>query len=215
MALYPKSKIPVSEVKKFIIIFYMVGFLGFVIPFTKPIFIIITPFALLLNTYLLAIYHHRFSAKDVFIFLLILLSAYAIEVVGVKTGAIFGSYSYGKGLGIKLFETPLLIGVNWLFLTYAATTIANNLKLKNWLVVFVAPLFMLAYDLVLEQVAPKMDMWHWQNSEVPLKNYIAWYFIALVFVLLLKIFKIETKNPLAPILWLSQFVFFALLTLLL
>ncbi|GAB1415715.1 hypothetical protein MASR2M117_11210 [Paludibacter sp.] len=215
MELYPKNKIPISEVRKFLIIFYIVGLVGFIIPFSKPFFIIITPFALLLNVYLLAIYHAKYTLKYVLIFLLIFISGYSIEVVGVKTGLIFGSYIYGNALGIKLFETPLLIGVNWLFLSYTAISIAEKLRIKKWLTLFVAPALMLVYDIVLEQVAPKMDMWNWHNSEVPIRNYVAWYVIAFSFVLLLKAFKIKTSNPLSAILFICQFLFFTALTFLL
>jgi len=215
MQLYPRNKIPIADVKKFIVFFYLVGLMGFVIPFTKALFIIITPFALLLNSYLLAVYHSKYSFKEILFFLLIFPLGYFIEVIGVKTGLVFGNYTYGNALGLKLFETPLMIGINWLFLTYTATAITVDLKLNKWLSLIVAPSFMLVYDIVLEQVAPKMNMWSWLNSEVPLRNYTAWYFIALCFVLLFKVFKIETKNPLAMILFISQFVFFTLLTLLL
>lgn len=215
MELYPKNKIPIGEVRKFIVIFYIVGLCGFFIPFTKAFFISITPFALLLNVYLLAIYHEKYTLKYVLIFLLIFISGYCIEVVGVKTGLIFGIYNYGNALGIKLFETPLLIGVNWLFLTYTAISITEKLNIKKWLALFVAPALMLVYDIVLELVAPKMDMWNWHNSEVPLKNYIAWYIIAFCFVMLLNAFKIKTSNSLSAIIFICQFLFFTTLTFLL
>ena len=146
---------------------------------------------------------------------MIFISGYCIEVVGVKTGLIFGIYNYGNALGIKLFETPLLIGVNWLFLTYTAISITEKLNIKKWLALFVAPALMLVYDIVLELVAPKMDMWNWHNSEVPLKNYIAWYIIAFCFVMLLNAFKIKTSNSLSAIIFICQFLFFTTLTFLL
>jgi putative membrane protein len=212
MNLYPKNKLPLANVKRFIVIFYIVGIVGFIIPFTKEIFINITPLALILNAYLLAIYHKKYNAKDIFIFLLILILGFFIEVVGVNTGLVFGSYNYGSALGMMLFNTPVIIGVNWLFLTYVSTSVSENLKFKKWSIIAVAPLFMLIYDIVLEQVAPKMDMWNWQNSNVPLKNYVSWYLAGVCFVLLLKIFKIETRNPLASLLFICQFVFFVFLT---
>ncbi len=215
MDLYPKNKIPLVEVKKFVVIFYVVGLLGFIIPFTKAFFVTITPFILILNVYLLAVYHKTYILKYIFIFLLIFLSGFVVEVIGVRTGLLFGHYTYGKALGIKFFDTPLLIGINWLFLTYTAVAITGNFIKKGWLNVFIAPLFMLVYDIVLEQVAPKMNMWSWQNSEIPFKNYIAWYIIGFVFVLLLEVLKIEIKNPLAAFLFLCLFVFFLLLTILL
>ncbi len=215
MNLYPKNKIPIANVKKFLIIFYIVGLCGFILPLTKAFFIIITPFALLLNSYLLFVYHEKYALKDFLIFLLIFLGGYSIEVVGVKTGLIFGNYTYSNTLGFRLFETPLLIGVNWLFLTYTATAIAESFNLKKWKTLFVAPSFMVVYDLILEQAAPKMNMWSWRNSEVPIRNYLAWYIIAVCFVSLFKLFNIETRNPLATIVFICQFIFFVLLTILL
>jgi putative membrane protein len=215
MELYPKNKLPIADVKRFIIIFYIVGLIGFIIPFSKAVFSTITPLALLLNTYLLAIYHNKYTLKEALIFPLILLCGFVIEVIGVKSGLIFGTYTYGDALGLKVFDTPLMIGLNWLFLTYTATAIANSLTGNKWIAIFVAPALMLVYDVVLEQVAPRINMWSWQKPEVPLRNYIAWYVIAFCFVLLLKIIKTDTRNPLAAILFICQFVFFALLTLLL
>lgn len=211
MNLYPKNKLAIQEVRKFILIFYTVGLLGFVFPFSKKLFILITPFALLLSIYLLAIYHTSYTKKQVFIFTMIFTLGFLIEVAGVNTGMIFGSYKYGKGLGVKLFDTPLLMGLNWLFLTYTATSITQSLKLKSGITFILAPLLMVIYDLILEQLAPKMDMWSWQNSVVPLKNYIAWYLTAFIFVFLIKIFKIDTRNPMAVMLFLCQFVFFVML----
>ncbi len=215
MNLYPKNKIPLRKIKKFIVIFYMVGTLGFLIPFTNSLFIAITPFALLLNTYLLAIYHKKHDIKHIGVFVFIFITGFFIEMIGVNTGIIFGSYQYGSGLGIKIAGTPLLIGVNWLFLTYTSISVLDGLKINKNLSVIIAPTLMLTYDLVLEQVAPRMDMWSWQNNSVPLQNYVAWFLIALVFVAIMKIFKINTKNSLSRVLLTCQFLFFIALMLIL
>ncbi len=203
------------EVKKFIIVFYTIGTLGFLIPFTRDLFIAITPPALLLNTYLLALYHKTYTAKIIGVFVCIFLAGFFIEVIGVNTGLVFGHYRYGNGLGLKLFDTPLLIGVNWLFLSYTSASLLNSFKINKNILVIIAPLLMLVYDLVLEQVAPKMDMWTWENSSIPLQNYIAWFFIALVFVTLLRLFKVNLENKLSTVLFLCQFVFFVVLSLVL
>ena len=211
MNLYPKNSIPIPEVKKFIVIFYIVGLLGFFIPFTKNIFILITPFAQLLGIYLLALYHPIYSRRNISLFLLVFLMGYIIEVIGIKTGVIFGTYHYGKTLGLKILETPLLIGVNWLFLTYTSTSIFKRYINKPVFTILFAPLLMVVYDIVLEQVAPKIGMWYWEGSSVPLKNYFAWYIIGMVFVSLFQVFKIETKNTMASILFVCQFLFFVML----
>ena len=144
---------------------------------------------------------------------LIFALGFLIEALGVKTGLIFGSYYYGKTLGLKIFKTPILIGINWLFLIYSSISISNNIKAKPIFTILFAPLLMLVYDFILEHAAPKIGMWSWEDSTVPLKNYIAWYIIGVIFVSLFQIFKIETKNTMAKILFACQFLFFVILTL--
>lgn len=215
MNLYPKNRIPVFEVKKFIIIFYIVGTLGFLIPYTRELFIKITPFALILNVYLLALYHQTYTRKTLLVFSIIYILGFLIEVIGVNTGVIFGNYQYGSGLGLKLFKTPLLIGINWLFLTYTSISILSNFRLNKLLIIVLAPFLMLIYDFVLEQIAPKMDMWSWQGSSVPIQNYISWYLIAVVFAGMMKIFGINTKNTMSGVVLICQFIFLVFLMLLL
>lgn len=211
MKLFPKSILPEKEVKKFIVIFYIVGFLGFILPFSRPLFMTITPLALLLNIYLLLLYHHPYNLKTLLVFCFIMCAGYGIEVLGVKTGLIFGSYRYGSALGFKLWETPLLIGVNWLFMTYASSAVAHFLKLKKALFFIIAPAIMLAYDVVLEQLAPRLGMWQWAGGEVPLRNYLAWYILGFFFILLMKKAQINTRNTFALLLFVAQFVFFTFL----
>lgn len=215
MDLFPKSRLQINEVRKFILIFYTVGVIGFLVPQSRNIFTLITPVALLLGTYLLAVYHAGYSGRTLLAFALIFLSGFFIEVAGVKTHAVFGSYSYGRTLGIRLFETPLLIGINWLFLTYSATSVVSRFVKRDFLIVLTAPLLMLGYDLLLEQAAPKMDMWQWQDGTIPVRNYIAWYITGCVFTAILRLFRVEVKNPLALILFVCQAVFFTLLSILL
>lgn len=210
--LYPKNKLPVKEVQKFILIFYVVGIIGFLLPWTKNLFVTITPLALLLGIYLLAIYHTPYTKKALFSFAFIFLAGFFLEVVGVHTGKIFGTYAYGNGLGIKILNTPLLIGVNWLFLTYTSISIVALFIKKEALIILSASSLMLVYDLFLEQVAPKMDMWSFKDLTVPLNNYIAWFVFASLFITLLRVVKINTKNPVAPFLFMAQLVFFIFLS---
>lgn len=214
MNIYPKTRLAVAQVKRFIIIFYLIGIIGFLIPFTREIFITITPLALIVSSYLLIVYHNTYFKSNVLLFLLIFLLGFWAEVIGVNTGYIFGQYCYGGALGIKLLNVPLMIGVNWLFLTYTSMSAVKSIFDNEYLVVFFAPMLMVIYDLTLEQVAPKLDMWYWRSLMIPLRNYLAWYLIGLVFVTLFKFVRVDVKNPVAPLLFLCQFLFFLILTLL-
>lgn len=197
-----------SYLVSIIIIFYLVGFSGLTMPSTRPFFIHLTPFALLLSSLVVGLFHSKFSAKTILVFIFIYAASFMVELIGVNTGSIFGHYSYGHGLGVKLFNTPLIIGLNWLLLVYVSNSI---MELSNWpliLKVIGASFLLLAYDLLLEQVAPQLAMWTFSEHTVPVQNYVAWFVLALLFSLLMKLLKINTKNRIAPVVFGIQILFF-------
>ena len=197
----------------FLIIFYAVGFAGLSIPATRPFFVHLTPFALLLSSLIIALFHNKFSAKTILIFIFIYAASFVVELIGVNTGSIFGNYTYGHGLGPKLFNTPLIIGLNWLLLVYVSNSVMQRTDWNPIVKVFGASFLLLAYDVLLEQVAPLLAMWTFSESTVPIQNYVAWFLLALLFSLVINLLKINTKNRIAPIVFGIQALFFAALLL--
>lgn len=196
-------------VKIFLIIFYMVGYAGLTIPQTSNLFIDLVPFSLLLSFTILLLFHAEiWDVKTIIVFLIIFIVGFFIEVAGVNTGVIFGQYKYGETLGLQVFNTPLIIGMNWLLLTYSSASVIRLLNVGNFLKIFLPSIFMLSYDLVLEQVAPDLGMWSWENEVIPLQNYFAWFVISLFFQFLFYRFKVNTTNKIAPFIFLIQFLFF-------
>jgi len=201
-----------NALKIFAIFFYSVGLLGLVIPCTFPLFLKLIPFALILSFVALALSHKsKIDTKTISIFFFIYIFAFIAEALGVGTGQIFGHYEYGLGLGIKFLQTPLIIGINWLFLVYTTASITQKLKVPDILKILIASVGMLLYDIVLEQVADKLDMWHWKDGIIPFQNYLAWYVLAVFFHALLKIFRIKIENTFAILILLCQFIFFLFL----
>ena len=211
--IFPKNKVPVREVKRFVLLFYTIGLIGFILPFSRAMFSAITPFAMLLGIYLLAVYHPDYNRKTTIAFLIVYLLGFLVEAIGVNTGVVFGHYTYLDAMGIKLWGTPLIIGLNWLFLSYTATSILDDTKLPAWTVYFLAPLLMVAYDFFLEKSAPVLDMWLWADDKIPFRNYVAWYAIGFLCVVILKFCGVNTKNILAKLLYFVQFLFFVLLSI--
>jgi putative membrane protein len=192
-----------------IVLFYAVGVIGMVMPSTFSGFIKLIPFALLLSFLALALFHEgSIGPKPMFCFLLIYVIAFMVEAIGVNTGQIFGSYVYGNALGVKLYETPLMIGINWLFLVYATSAMVETLKQGAIVKIFLASAAMLMYDIVLEQVASRLHMWQWKDDIIPFQNYLAWFGLALVFHSLLKVAKVEIVNRMAILILVCQFLFF-------
>jgi putative membrane protein len=209
-----KFPIPLNfkKVRGVIITLYVVGIIGWALPLTRNLFIILTPVILLVSFALLINFHTPFlNRKIALVFLIIFLASYFTEVAGVRTGLIFGAYSYGKGLGPKLLDTPLLIGLNWVLLVYCSAAIVEKVPVGNIGKATGASLLMVLYDLVMEQVAPYMDMWSFGAGTAPLRNYISWFILALIFHLLLRVTCIKLTNRLAPFIFYCQFLFFIVL----
>ena len=202
------------ETKIFISVFYAVGIFGMLIPTSFPLFTKLVSLALILSFLALYVFHPDIkSRKSQLVFLFIYLLSFTIEVAGVNTGLLFGKYQYGNSLGIKLFNTPIIIGLNWLLLVYISSSVVERFRINTILKIILASSIMLAYDLILEQVAPQLGMWHFKVDVVPFQNYLAWFVIALLLQSVIKVNRIRTENKLSLTILVSQLLFFLILTI--
>ncbi|MBN2639696.1 MAG: carotenoid biosynthesis protein [Bacteroidales bacterium] len=198
-----------------VVLFYAVGIAGVLIDATRPIFVLLIPFALLFNAIILFVYKKaKFGLKEYLAFVFVFLAGFGIEVLGVHTGVIFGLYSYGNSLGFKLFDVPLIIGVNWLVLSYSVADLFARLRLNILVQSVLGALALVLFDLFLEIAAPALNMWSWMGNQVPVQNYLAWFVLSFVFILLFKMLRVKTRNPLSAVVFFSQLIFFLILALL-
>lgn len=197
-----------------LVIYYLVGVTGIIVPATRDLFIRLTPFSLLMSIFLLFLFHDRYNIRFWLASLLIFSIGFLVEAVGVKTGIVFGAYQYGETLGIKLMHTPLLIGVNWLMLIYSATYIAGKYVEPLYYRSIVAATLMVVYDFALEPAAIRLDMWSWAGGAVPLQNYLVWFIIAFGLSYLAgRLHLVARQNKLAFPLFFIQMLFFIVLDL--
>jgi putative membrane protein len=177
---------------------------------SRAFFEALTPFNLLISGFALLIFHPTWDRKFVYACLFVFLGGLTIEIIGVHTGLIFGNYEYGKTLGIKLLEVPLTIGLNWLVLLYATSSLVSKSQVSIFLKALVPAILMTALDYLIEPVAIKHDFWHWFGQAIPLKNYIGWfvsaYFLAIIFFYM----DAPKKNNMAYIILLAQLFFFGM-----
>lgn len=176
---------------------------------TRPEALQMTPFTLLLTTGLLLFFASTpYTWRMVVVFTIITLTGFTAELIGVQTGWIFGNYEYTNNFGVRWWGTPPLIGINWLFLSYAWAAVADNTAHAPSSRILYAATGMLAYDLLLEQAAPLMQLWHWQGGRIPWSNYAAWFILALLFQGLIHRSRIVTRNRMAlPLLLLQMLMF--------
>lgn len=186
----------------------MAGVIGYVIPALRPWFQLLTPFHLLLTTTLLLYFHADWRGSFLFFALAVLQIGYWVEVVGVHTALIFGAYSYDSTLGIKVLDVPLMIGVNWVLMTYLCGSVCDRLPIKTLYKIFVAALLMVGVDLLIEPVAIEYDFWHWENGTPPLHNYVGWLGTAILVQSLFFGLSFQKDNSLALPLLLIQLLFY-------
>ncbi len=201
----------IQLLRKIVIVFFAVGAIGMLVPFSRPLFVQITPLALILSLALLMWYQPNYNFKTIAVFVFIALAGFWLEVLGVNTGIIFGDYKYGDALGPKLFETPYMLGINWLLMIYLTASITEHFRFPVLLQVLFGSVLMIIYDFVLEIAAPRMDMWSFEAGVVPFKNYLTWFVLSIIFHTTIRLTKVRTKNPLAVTIYIVQILFFVLL----
>ncbi len=198
-----------STVRLALVIFFVVGVTGFAVPATSEFFTRLTPVALILSFLTLLVFHHSTGGiRNTGLFVFILLAGYFIEVAGTRTGVIFGEYAYGKGLGPQLLDVPVLIGFNWLMLVYSTRIVAAGIFSSPSARIIAASFLMVLYDLVLEQVAPAIGMWIFSGENPPLRNYISWFALSILFHSLLTLSGTRYYNRIAPFVFFIQLLFF-------
>jgi putative membrane protein len=195
-----------------VILFHVVGLIGFFVPFFRPLFLQIVPFHLLLMLFLVLINHQEINLKFALFMLMVMIAGFAAEWTGVHKHWLFGNYAYGATLGLKLDEIPLMIGVNWFLLVYSISVFLEKLPIKQaWIKILAGSFLLVLLDLLIEPVAIKFNYWSWWNHVIPFKNYACWFLVSICFLTFFSQFKFKPQTCVAPVLLIVQFLFFAVL----
>jgi putative membrane protein len=198
----------------FLYIIFSVGIIGHLYVPLRSLMLILTPLTLLLTGSVVLYSSYKSSDKSLLLWILITyILTFILEVAGVKTGMIFGDYIYGKTLGIKLFDVPLIIGFNWVFVILGSISTAIFFTKRIFLVSFISASICVIFDLVLEPVAIKLGYWNWIEETIPFQNYLAWFIIAFVSSLFFLTLKVKVKSRISIHYLFVQFVFFIILFL--
>lgn len=173
------------------------------------------PLTLLLSCFVVGFFHTQPDTRFAVYIAVVFFSSFVLQAIGVNTGAIFGKFLYGNNLGVTIFETPLIVGILWLLLSYtsamfvsqivAAFAVLNTVFAK----VFLAALLMVSINLLMEQSAAACDWWYWKYQATPVQNYTAWFAFSVAFNFLFYKLEVNTDNKIASgffvIIWLFFF----------
>ncbi len=195
-------------------IIFFTGLIGHIITSLRPLMLSLTPYLLLLTGILVLYLTLRAGELKLLIWCLIIyILTFGLEVAGVKTEMIFGSYSYGNTLGLKFLEVPLIIGFNWVIVILGAITIAEQIDQNIFLTALFAGTLSVLFDIMMEPVAIKLHYWEWNSGFIPIANYYSWFGISFVSSLLYDFLKIKTNDKVPEIYFTIQLTFFIVLSL--
>jgi putative membrane protein len=162
----------------FAIIFYLVGTIGLSVPEYRPLFLPLSALNLIITLILLVLGRESRLGEFLFFLLLCFFVGLFVEWLGVHTGWLFGNYSYGENLGLKILDIPVVIGMNWGVLIVTSAEVISRFRLSKITSVLLASGLMTGLDFLIEPVAILSDYWSWVGP-IPVFNYICWFFIAL------------------------------------
>lgn len=194
-----------------LIILYAVGIVGIKFGMFGDI-LSLTPLNLMVSLALLLWNHEKWDRNFIIAITVCAAAGFFVEVAGVQTGLIFGEYTYGKTLGWKWLDVPLVMAVNWLVLIYCAAAVVGrrgdwNVMLKA----FAGAVIMVTMDFLIEPVAIIYDFWAWKNDFIPTQNYLAWGVISFVLLAIFHKLVPPLNNKVAIALFFLQIIFFVVL----
>jgi len=199
----------------FLIIIYAVGIVGLCFTNYDKLFVKLTPITLLVTFFVLLI-QVNLKWRDFLPLSIPFIAGMLTETIGVKTGLLFGEYSYGTALGPQILGVPVMIGINWMLLSYLCVTLSFELlsgKKNHILIALFGAILMVLLDIFLEPFAIKYGLWSWAEGVPPLFNYITWFIISFLVIYLLSRGNIQDRNPLSKWVYLIMVVFFILTTI--
>ncbi|MBR2648396.1 MAG: carotenoid biosynthesis protein [Sediminibacterium sp.] len=209
------------------IIIHGFGIIGILSPNYREWFIKCTPLNLIIMAFLLLLQQEQRDKKFWLFAVICFFTGFCAEFIGIHTGLLFGEYKYGTILGPKLSQVPLLIGLNWFVIVYCIGSFMEKLhhKMASASTATVSPLLVAIsviidgaaiatlFDYFMEPVAVSLGYWQWKNANIPRYNYVCWFALSALLLLVMRKLKISTKNHFATHLLIIQILFFLLLNL--
>ncbi len=196
--------------------FYLFGIIFHLWNKTGPLVTGLTEITLYVCNALIIIYYFLINKENQNAFTWLLLTVFItliLEIIGVDTGKIFGTYYYGDTMRLKIRGVPIIIGINWAILILASFEISRLISPKKNLIPILAGIIIVIFDYVMEPVAMKLDYWQWKNNIIPFQNYLIWFLLAVQFSYLINFLKIKTSLRILVVYFCLQLLFFIALNL--
>jgi len=193
----------------FIIILSFFHLIGLVIYLQFPEMVSLTALNILLCG-LLVFINRKPLWDDTIVLFIICIGGLIIEMVGVHTGYLFGNYAYRSALGTKIFDTPIIIGLNWYVIVASSSSLISKFNCSRILKAIIAGALSTLLDVLIEPVAINFDFWSWTDSHIPIWNYVCWFIFSTTFAYIFLKYQRE-GNKTASVLYFIWLIFFGVL----
>lgn len=192
-----------------LMIIYMASLVGFTTPHQQAWYLYYTPYFILLNAFLLFVYHKEWNKSMVYFGAATLLLSFSIETLAIQTNNIYGNYSFGKTLGFSLLGVPLVLPIYYLVNSLSTACIVDKFPLKNiWLQSSMGALMMIVLTGFIHQVASPLDFWFIEGEHASFRFLTVSFLVGFVLQYLFLRLKISTKNPMAVYVYGGLLIFF-------
>ena len=130
-----------------------------------------------------------------------------IEVLGVRTGWPFGTYTYAADrLGPTVLGVPVIIPLAWAMMAYPALIAARRLSTGALTTPLVGAVALASWDLFLDPMMTGEGYWRFSHTSpalphvaaVPVSNYLGWLLAAFAMMLLLDRLPRRHANDAVP-----------------
>ncbi len=195
-----------------LILIHLIGVIGLNSSKTRELFEHISSLNLLLAALIIFYFEkHKNTSLYIYIFIVFIIGMSA-EIIGVHTQKLFGEYYYTNTLGFSILKVPLIIGINWVVLTYCTAKITNQFLNKHtFLNIVIGAILMVLLDVLLEFFAVKHQLWIWKDRTYPsIQNFAGWFFVSLLTHSTFRFLVKKTENKIA-IYYFIILVFFLLI----
>lgn len=180
--------------------------------FDRDAFLALTSVNLLLMFGLLLWTEERITSSLIYSLVIIFVTGVVTEIIGVNTAILFGSYNYGDFFGVKVFDVPLLIGVNWFCIVYCCFILVSKILRKIRHAFIFVPLFTAllttGFDWIMEPAAVALNFWRWEGDSIPFLNYASWFIITFILTRIIMLFDPSLSNRFPIYLLAIQAAFF-------
>jgi putative membrane protein len=193
-----------------IVIFHTVGFFGLQSA-SRAYFLSLSPLNLMLSFTCLLLSYSRLTYRLLLAILVVGITGFTAELIGVHTQLLFGEYHYGDNLGFKLAGIPLLIAVNWVMLSFSAIVIVVSLRTSVLVKALLSATLMTLLDFFIEPVAINSDFWSWADGIIPMYNYVCWFVLSFILHFWLLKREVVEQNTVGIGLYVVLVLFFGLL----